>query len=134
MNDLEKKLLESIERPAFVKNKVGTYIGCNSSFEKFLDISKNKILGQTAFEIAPVALANIYSAADAALYKARFSQIYKTVVSTADQTQSVVFHKTIFLGKLDEVAGFIGIISGAEPAPTLSLESLKGDGANIGLT
>lgn len=55
MNDLAKKLLESIEKPLFVKNKSGAYIGCNALFEGFLGISKHKIIGQTAYEIAPTA-------------------------------------------------------------------------------
>ena len=125
MNDLDKKLLESIEKPSFVKNKNGTYIGCNALFESFLGINKHKIIGQTAFEIAPIALANIYSEADAALYKARYSQVYEAVVSTPEQLQSVVFRKTIFLDELGEVAGFIGVIKFVESCGGLSLESPK---------
>ena len=125
MNDLAKKLLESIEKPSFVINKNGTYIGCNVLFESFLGVSKHKIIGQTAFQIAPIALANIYSDADAALYKARCSQVYEAVVSTREQAQSVVFRKTIFLDELDDVAGFIGVINSVEPCGIIGPEYPK---------
>ena len=125
MNDLALKLIEAIEKPSFIKNKDGIYIGCNTLFENFLGIKRQKIIGHTAFDIAPIALAKTYSAADAALYKARFSQAYNALVSASEQTQSVVFNKTIFLGDDDEVAGFIGIISSATPCGISAPENLK---------
>ena len=135
MNDLAKKLLESIEKPTFVKNKAGTYIGCNTAFEKFLGISKGKILGQTAFEIAPTSLANIYSAADAALFATHSSQIYRSVVSTPlSPEQAIVFHKRIFLGELDEVRGFIGIVNIAPPYGDPTSENLKTGNSIVNLT
>jgi len=123
LNDFAKKLLESIEKPTFVKSKEGVYIGCNLSFEKFLGLNRDKIIGKTAFDIAPTALANTYTDADAALYKSRCSQIYQAMVATSTQMQTTVFHKTIFLDEHEQIEGFIGIIKAAEPCLTPALEN-----------
>ena len=135
MNDLAKKLLELIETPIFVKNKAGTCIGCNTAFEKFLGISESKILGHTAFGIAATSFANMYAAADAALFATHSSQIYRSVVSTPlSPEQAIVFHKRIFLGELDEVRGYIVIVNIEPPSGDPTSENLKTGNSIVNLT
>ena len=112
MNDLTKKLLQEIDKPAFIKNEEGVYLACNSAFEKFLGVSKNQFLGQTAYSIAPKHLADIYTEADKELFARRSTQIYKAPVLGCDaiQPEIIVFTKTIFFDEQDQVSGFIGII------------------------
>ena len=115
INDLSKKLLELIDRPTFIKDENGIYIACNSAFEKYLGITRSKILGENAFGIAPVSLAKIYVEADAELFARRTMQIYKAPVSGAKWIDSAVFTKTIFFNDNDQVAGFIGVIDISRP-------------------
>ena len=95
--DLVKKLIESIESPCFIKNSRGVYTECNATFEKMLGISKNYILGRTAFDIAPQSLAKIYSDADKELFQSSIVQVYKGAIATRAENVQVVFSKTIFL-------------------------------------
>jgi PAS domain S-box-containing protein len=117
--DLVKKLIESIESPCFIKNSRGVYTECNATFEKMLGISKNYILGRTAFDIAPQSLAKIYSDADKELFQSSIVQVYKGAIATRAENVQVVFSKTIFLNSDDGVAGFIGII---HPTPNSNVQ------------
>lgn len=132
-NDLINKLLEEIDRPIFIKNEVGVYIACNASFEKFFGVNRERILGQTAFAIAPASLANIYTDADKELFARRTVQIYKApAIQNVQNLETVVFHKTIFFDADDQVAGFIGAIDNKKsPAP---LNKLKINCQSHGLT
>lgn len=128
MNDLSKKLLEAIDKPAFIKNERGIYIACNSSFEKFLGIDRCNIVGQTAFALAPNSLAQIYTDADKELFAKRTVQIYKAPApSNVQKREAVIFSKIIYFDSSDQVAGFIGTVNDAkEPAPLcLQADSLE---------
>ncbi len=112
VSDLVKKLLESIERPAFIKNNLGTYIECNASFVRLLGLEKGHILSSTAFNIFPNQLAQTYAAADAELFARRSVQIYRAPIQGVRQTQeSVIFSKTIFFDDRDNIGGFICTIN-----------------------
>lgn len=114
MNDLVKKLLELVDKPVFIKNEIGVFIACNASFEKFLGIGRREILGNTDFDIAPVALAKIYTSADKNLFAKRSAQIHKSKVQSARQEKKIIFSKTIIFNDGDQMAGFIGTINEAQ--------------------
>lgn len=112
IDDLSNKLLEAIKKPTFIKNKDSIYIGCNLAFEKLIGVNRNKILGNTAFGISPISLAKIYTEADIELFATQAHQTYASHIENADKERnSVVFSKSIFLDKDDQLAGFIGSIS-----------------------
>lgn len=52
VNNLSNKLIEHINKPAFVRECRGVYIGCNKAFEEFLGKSRNQIIGNIALEFA----------------------------------------------------------------------------------
>jgi len=106
------KLLQMIDQPTFIKNNKGVYIGCNQAFEQFLGLTRNQILGSTAFDIAPASLAKTYAEADIVLFSKGATQIYKApVTNMLRQQETVIFSKTIFCDEGDKVAGFIGTIN-----------------------
>ncbi len=45
-------LLEAIPAPIFYKDINGKYLGCNKYFERFIGLSRDKIIGRTVYEIA----------------------------------------------------------------------------------
>ena len=110
MDDLVNKLLELIDKPAFIKNELGIYTACNASFEKFLGISNKLILGKTAFDIAPTTLAKIYTEADVELFARRSVQIYRATVAGPRYERTVIFSKTVIFNEDDQLAGFVGTI------------------------
>ena len=126
MNDLVKKLLELVDKPVFIKNEIGVYTACNASFEKFLGIGRGAILGNTAFDIAPVALAKIYTSADRDLFAKRSAQIYKSKVKCAQQKRGVVFSKIIIFNNDDRLAGFIGVVNEAQGHTDEIIRDIKG--------
>lgn len=117
--------LEHIETPIFVKNQQGIYIFCNDAFSKFLGVGKNKILGSTAFDIAPVALANLYTSADKELFESCQKQTYSAdVVAAKSQKQGVTFTKSVIYTEADQVGGFIGSIQ-LQPEVNVNFDSLS---------
>lgn len=61
---VSKNFLENIELPVFVKDVKGVYHFCNQAFADCFGIKRNEILGQTAYDIVPKDLADIYTARD----------------------------------------------------------------------
>jgi PAS domain S-box-containing protein len=117
--------LEHIETPVFVKNQQGVYIFCNVAFSKFLGVGKNKILGHTAFDIAPVALANLYTSADKELFESSQRQTYSAeVVAAKSNKRGVIFTKSVIYTEADEVGGFIGSIQ-LQPEVNVNFDSLR---------
>lgn len=54
-NQLEfiKVLLDTIPNPIYYSNVAGEYLGCNIAFAKLYDLTKEEILGKTAFSFFP---------------------------------------------------------------------------------
>jgi PAS domain S-box-containing protein len=103
--------LENVDTPIFVKNQLGVYVFCNSAFTDFLGIPKEKILGHTAYDIAPVQLANTYTKADIDLFDSAEKQIYTSNVLTAkNSNQTVKFTKSLIYTKDNQIGGFVGSI------------------------
>lgn len=97
LNDLVKKLMESIDKPAFIKNELGVYLECNKNFENFLGLSRSEVVGKTVFDIEPTGLAHTDVRADKGLVEARQTQFYKTSVASASKSLSpIIFAKTVF--------------------------------------
>ena len=53
--------------PIFYKNAEYIYTGCNNSFENFLGMNLQDIIGKSTFDIAPAKLASVYHEKDAEL-------------------------------------------------------------------
>lgn len=104
-------LLDAIPAPIFYKDAEGRYLGCNRAFELALGISKAQIIGQTAEEIAPSDLAEIYRGKDQELLQQPGPQVYESPLRMADgQIRSVVFNKAAFLDETGAIGGLIGVI------------------------
>ncbi|WP_321507395.1 PAS domain S-box protein [uncultured Methanoregula sp.] len=104
-------LLETISNPIFYKNKNGEFLGCNSSFEKYIGFKKDQIIGKTVYDIAPKELADIYSRKDNELYQFPGTQIYESQVRYADGSyHDVIFTKSTFNSREGRIEGIVGVI------------------------
>jgi diguanylate cyclase (GGDEF)-like protein/PAS domain S-box-containing protein len=104
-------LLDAIPAPVFYKDAAGIYRGCNKAFEAYLGKSRDEIIGKDVYGLSPKELADVYKAADDALFASRGTQIYEARVRYADGTyHDVMFHKATFADAAGNVAGMIGTI------------------------
>lgn len=102
-------LINTLPVPVFIKDRDGRYIGCNPALTDFLGLSKEHLLGKTAFEIAPQPLAERYHQADMALQSQDGIQVYEGRIARADGAQrDVVFSKANFTNALGERGGIVG--------------------------
>ncbi len=112
-NQLEflKTLVETIPSPIFYKDAEGVYLGCNTAFEKVLGLSKEAIVGKTAYEISPKELADRYHAADRALMENKGTQEYEAQVLFSDNSlHEVVFNKATYMKSDGSVGGLVGVM------------------------
>jgi PAS domain S-box-containing protein len=106
-----RSLFEAIPNPFFYKDRDCRYLGCNVAFERYLGLSRDEIVGRTAYDLAPKELADDYFAADAALLANPGTQIYEAKVRWADDSlHDVIFHKATFIQADGSPGGIAGII------------------------
>jgi len=105
------RLLETITNPIFYKDRDGVFLGCNSSFEKYIGLKKEQITGRTVYDFAPRDLADIYSRKDSELFGSPGSQVYESQVQYADGTlHDVIITKSTFTGRDGRIEGLVGVI------------------------
>src|SRR5512144_709860 len=46
-------MIDTIPMPVFYKDLHGVYLGCNKAFEEFLGVPKDRLIGKTAYDVAP---------------------------------------------------------------------------------
>jgi DNA-binding NarL/FixJ family response regulator len=104
--------LDEIKQPIFVKDRSGVYVYCNESFSNFIGVPIKKIISYTAYDIAPQALANVYSEADKLLFETANRQDYISKVKKQNSSDEVkvIFKKSVFYNHQNELTGFIGTI------------------------
>jgi PAS domain S-box-containing protein len=108
----QQQLLDRIPVPIFYKDEKYVYTGCNKSFEEFLGMNSQEIIGKSVYDIAPAKLAEVYHKKDSELINNPGVQIYEFEVKskTNDSNRQVIFHKATFEKPDGQVAGLIGAI------------------------
>lgn len=106
-----EQLLQAMPSPVFYKDEKGRYLGCNQAFEDYIGIKREALIGKTVYDIAPKDLADIYYAADQALFEQPGKQVYENQVRYADGTRhQAVFYKATFFKTGSTVGGLVGVI------------------------
>lgn len=104
-------LIDTIPSPVFYKDAEGVYLGCNKAFEAYVGRSKADIVGITVYDIAPKDLADVYRAADLAMFRNPGVQTYEASVRYADgERHDVVFYKATFNDADGNMSGLVGIM------------------------
>lgn len=111
-HNLLQALIEAIPAPIFFKDAERRYLGCNKSFENYLGLSRDKIIGASVYDISPPDLAEKYAAADQALFDGGGHQVYELEVSsTSGERRDMVFHKSVFdCGGIGQ-QGIVGVMT-----------------------
>jgi PAS domain S-box-containing protein len=104
-------LINAMPYPVFYKDRDGRYLSCNSAFERFYGISRDRIAGKTVYEIASKDMADTYYRADAELLAHPGTQKYEGQVRSSDGVEhDVIFHKATYEGPDGDIAGMVGAI------------------------
>ena len=102
-------LIETIPYPLFYKDIRGIFLGCNKSFEAYLGLSGQELIGKSASDFQPPHLAEIYLKADEELFKNKGVQVYETSVLFADGlSHDVIFHKGVYPAADGTPGGIVG--------------------------
>ncbi len=108
LRDIEA-ILDIIPVPVFIKDRHFRYIGCSRAFCNFFGLSKEQILGKTAFDLYPVELANLYQSKDLEMHESSF-QVYKITIDKHRNQQEITLEiqkkRMMRNGVFD---GFVGV-------------------------
>lgn len=103
--------IDTLPVPIFYKDVQGIYLGCNKAFEDFIKLKREELVGFSVHQLFDKELADIYQAADQALFSNPGIQIYEKQIRTSvGEDVYVKFHKTSFNDSNGNVAGLIGVI------------------------
>ena len=106
-----QRLIDTIPNPIVYKDKNGIYQGCNTAFEEFKGLTKEKIVGKTVHNIYPKELAEKYHRMDLELLKTHGKQIYETSFLHTDGTKhEVILNKAVYLNNDNTISGIVGVI------------------------
>jgi PAS domain S-box-containing protein len=106
-----QQLIDIIPYPLFFKDKNYIYRVCNKSFEEFIGLSRDEIIGKTVYDIAPKDLADKYHYMDKKLIQEGTLQIYEAPVQYADGSRrTVIFNKSVFNDLDGKLAGLTGVM------------------------
>ena len=90
-------LQNSVPVPIYFKDTDGKFLGCNSSYEKFVGVEKADLIGRTFFEVYPQESAQIDQEKDLELFLNPGIQTYESqFVSQSGTRHDIVFHKSTF--------------------------------------
>jgi two-component system cell cycle sensor histidine kinase/response regulator CckA len=119
-------LINAIPGPVFYKDAGGIYQGCNWAFEKYMGLSRERIVGKTDYDFAPRKLAEKYRTIDQSLMANPGIQDYETIFQDADGRElNVIIIKAAYLKNKGEVGGVIGIMVDVTDIRKLEEEQLK---------
>ncbi len=108
---LLQTLMDAIPYPVYYKDAQLRYLGCNSAFEKLFRASRERIVGQTVYALAPKDLADRYQAADRELLAHPGFQAYEGFIESAHGARHrVFFRKSTFQDADGGVGGIVGVV------------------------
>lgn len=111
-------ILDAIPAPVFYKDTQGRYLGCNHAFEEFIGTTREKVAGQSVYDLSPAHLADKYFEADNALFAEGGTQVYEARVQRADKVErDVIFYKALF--STERVNGLVGTLLDISDRKTL---------------
>ncbi|MFQ3621874.1 MAG: response regulator [Spirochaetales bacterium] len=106
-----ESLIAGIPLPVFYKDSAGRYLGVNEAFCRFLKKSKEEIIGETVYGIAPRELADIYREKDLEVLKEGEVQRYiSKAVDGEGGVHTVQFHKAPIRDEEGSITGIIGLV------------------------
>jgi PAS domain S-box-containing protein len=108
-HDRFQAVLDAIPAPIWFKDAGGIYRGCNVAFERYLGVTRERIIGASVHDVAPRDLAEVYRAADLAIFTQGGTQVYENQVEWADGSRhEVIFRKAAIRDGAGRIGGLAG--------------------------
>ncbi|GEM_PF-5610626 len=106
-----RSMMNAVPIPIFYKDDKGIYRSCNKAFLDFLGYPVEKIIGATAYNVAPPDLAKIYHEADLELMQSKGNQVYESKVKHSDgSTRDIIFYKSSICKYDGTSGGLVGVM------------------------
>ncbi|GFP76957.1 hypothetical protein bsdtw1_03069 [Clostridium fungisolvens] len=104
-------LMDAIPNPIYSKDEYGVYNHCNNAFTEYLGITKEDLIGNTAYAIFEEKLAEVYDKADMSLMREEGTQVYESKLMHKDGTEhDVIFSKSVVVNEQGNDKGVVGVI------------------------
>ena len=109
--EFRQTLIDAIPNPVFYKDTDHKYIGCNEAFAALVGLSREQVVGRSAYEVVPKELADLWSEKDQDLLDSPKVQIFEfTVRATDGAERTLVNHKAPFFDADGRLEGLIGVM------------------------
>lgn len=110
--DVLKIIFEALPTPVYFKDIEGRFITCNDAFAELNHMSRERIIGKTAYDIFDKRHADLFTQKDYELLRDGGVQMYEhTLVYKNGQSRSILAQKKIFFDDSGKPAGSFGIIT-----------------------
>lgn len=107
----QQDLIDSVQAPIYYKNKKGIYTGCNKAFEDLLQLSKDKIIGKSVYDMTTKEIADIYYKKDQELFNSGSHQKYEGIFKSPDNSRkNMIFYKNVYFDENNNIDGIIGVM------------------------
>lgn len=106
-----KVLLDTIPNPIYYSNVVGEYIGGNQAFANLYDLSKEEMIGKTAFDFFPNEWAQDRRASDIRLLKSRGTDTFELMLHFPQKRPKLfTFNKAVYTNIDGSVGGIVCVM------------------------
>jgi len=105
-------ILDAIPNPVFYKDREGSYLGCNKSYERLSGVSRDDLIGCTASDIFPYQRSKIGKREDEKVFSTLQATTYENRVIYDSEGCFIdgLFNKAPFFSRDGEVTGLVGTI------------------------
>lgn len=105
-----QQLIDALPIPIFYKNEKFLYKGCNRAFEEYYEVTRDNLIGRSAYQITSYETATLYTETDYKLLKTQIPQIYEADVNINGTIRNMLFYKALFYKMDGEIGGIVGSI------------------------
>lgn len=124
--EFQKILLEAVPGPVFYKDLDGTYLGCNKSFEKFVGISREKILGKKVSDFLPYDMAQFFKNIDLELITKQGQTSHEYSLNGYNNMNThIIIHKSLYCDSNGNPQGILGVVSDVTKQKNQEIEYKK---------
>jgi two-component system cell cycle sensor histidine kinase/response regulator CckA len=104
-------LIDTIPSPIFYKDAKGAFVGCNKAFEAVIGMGREKVIGNSVYDILPKSMADVYEEADRALQHQGEQESYESPVLYADgRVHDTIFNKAVISNSDGTIVGTVGVM------------------------
>ncbi|MBD3411242.1 MAG: tetratricopeptide repeat protein, partial [Ignavibacteriales bacterium] len=110
-NAFLQSLMDAIPNPTYYKDRDGKYLGCNDAFFEAFGLTRDGVIGKTAYDVFDRESADSNTTDDILAFDSDGGHEYETRAVFADgDPRYVVYYKNVFRDRAGNVQGLIGVV------------------------